>query len=144
MPAWRMCVSWTSSLHKPPKLQHFSMQSLLVLQNQCMHLLHYLGGDHELIYQRFLKKLFTFTGLERKYPCQRKGHMVSCSGSQLLKSKYEANHNVAGSNSQTPSKFIELKPTTQHIVFPSASMHFCFLRSPQHFYTNFSLCNFPV
>lgn len=143
MPAWRMCMSWTSSVHKPPKPQHFSKQTLLVLQNQRMHLLHYLGGDHELIFQRFLKKLYTFTGLERKYPCQWKENMVSCSGFQLLlKSKYEANRNFVaklclGVEEPNSIKIHKVEPhNIAYSFFPSASMYFRFLHPPQHFYAN--------
>ena len=150
MPAWRMCASRTSSVHKPPKPQHFSMQSLLALQNQHMHLLHYLGGNHELIFQRLLKSCIpslvwreNICANERNtwFPAQALSFCWNLN--MKLTTKLWPN-SVLVLNSQTQSKLIGLNPTIQHIVFPSASMHFFFLRSPQHFYTNLSLSNFPV
>lgn len=150
MPAWRMCVSWTSSVHKPPKPQRFSVQPLLVPQNWHMHLLHYLGGDQELIFPKISRKVVYLHWSEEKKPVPMKGTRRFLLRSQLpLKSKYEVTtklwlNSVLVLNSQSSSKFIESNPTTQRIVFPSVSIHFCFLRLPQHFYTNLSHSNFPV
>lgn len=106
--------------------------------------------DYELIFQRFLKMLSTFTGLKRKYLCHERNTWFPAQAlsfcwhlNMKLTTKLQPN-SILVSNRQTPSKFTETNPTTQHTASPSDSTHFCFLLSPQHFYKNLSLSSFPV